>query len=163
MFNLKDHPASSLSFSPFYSHQSLYLHGGRKCQRSSNVVAGTTTSGPLVCSFSDWPPGEKLGEWSSLSSRRSTSCGPFSPHFWKGIRAVSERTLTFRLIDRQLQQATDQGGVDLDLCCSTVCLGMMRDRQNRQRSWAGLQIKVNPIQVRELLGHPVKSPRSSKI
>ena len=125
-----------LSYSPFYSHQTLYFHGGRKCQRSSNAEEGTTTSGPPVWSFSDWPPEERSAEWRSLSLRRSTSCGPFSPHFWKGIKIVSERILSFRHIDRKLQQVSDKGGVDFDFGCSTVCpilLGLMRDRQ---RSWA---------------------------
>ena len=84
-----------LSYSPFYSHQTLYFHGGRKCQRSSNAEEGTTTSGPPVWSSSDWPPGERSAEWTSLSSRRSTSCEPFSPHIWKRINSV-RKILSFR-------------------------------------------------------------------
>ena len=51
---------------------------------------------------------------------------------------------------------------DLDFECSTVCpilLGLMGMCQKRLQDGGTAQIKVNPTQVRQEMGHPVQSKR----
>ena len=52
------------------------------------------------------------------------------------------------------------GWIDLDFDCSTVCpilLGLMGMCQKRLQDGGTAQIKVNPTQVRQEMGHPVAS------
>ena len=63
--------------------------------------------------------------------------------------------LCLRSVYRVAHRVSDLGWVEFDFGCSTVCqilLGLMR---YGQAEW-NMQIKVNPTQVRDVLGHPVQ-------